>query len=183
MVRNSTKGIPTRTPTLAVTGVKELVSALQQLPIVARKRVLKSAVSKASTPVVKAAKKLVPLGAGLKPDGSPREHLRKTITKTAAKVYKNGSVVVTIGPRYRAAPHSHLVDLGTKPHDIRFTKHVFLNGRPVIFPGQVIQHPGAKAAHFMQGALDAVGDKSRAALEQGIAKGIEKEAAKLAGKK
>lgn len=167
-----------RTANITITGIKPLVKTLQQLPEKSRKKVIKSAVSRGSTPVVKAAKKLVPLGSGLKPDGTPRDHLRKTITKTAAKVYPNGSVVVTIGPRFRAAPHSHLVDRGTKPHAITMTKawgHVAA--------GTTLQHPGSKAAHFMDNAIATVGNKSQHIIETAIAKGIEKEAAKLAGKK
>ena len=76
------------------------------VPEKAQKRVIKSAVTKAATPVVKAAKKLVRLGTGLKPDGSQREHLRNTITKTRAKIYKNGTVLVVAGPKAKAAPSS-----------------------------------------------------------------------------
>jgi HK97 gp10 family phage protein len=167
-----------RVASVKVTGMKPLLKALKKLPENSRNRVLKPATSKATTPVVKAAKKFIPLGEGLKPDGSPREHLRKTISKTRPKVYKNGSVVVTTGPKFRAAPHSHLVDKGTKAHQITLTKPWGL-----VPAGTVLQHPGAQAAHFMDKALDAVGDKVQSTMEKGIAKGIEKEAAKLAAKK
>ncbi len=168
----------TRTAAVSITGMKPLIKALRALPEKSRKKVIKSAVTKAATPVVKQAKKFIKLGKGLKPDGTPREHLRNTITKTAAKVYKNGSVVVVIGPGFRKAPHSHLVDLGTKPHDIKLTKPW---GK--LPAGFVIHHPGAKPQHFMDRAIAAVGGKSKTIMEQSIAKGIEKEAAKLAAKK
>lgn len=167
-----------RSADVKIKGLREARAALKKLPAKSVGRVLKSAVSKAATVVVKAAKRLVPLGDGLKPDGTPREHLRKTITKTKAKVYKNGSVVVTIGPRYKAAPHSHLVDLGTKPHQITLTKP-WLN----LPAGSVINHPGAEAAHFMDRAIAATQSQAAAKMESAIASGIEREAAKLAGKK
>jgi len=167
-----------RSADVEVKGLRAVLRALKKLPESARGRVIKSSVSKAATIIVKAAKKLVPLGDGLKPDGTPREHLRNTITKTRAKVYKNGSIVVTIGPRFRAAPHSHLVDLGTKPHDITLTKP-WLN----LPAGTVIKHPGAEAAHFMDRAVAATQTQATAKMESSIASGIEREAAKLAGKK
>lgn len=163
---------------IQITGMKQLQRNLKLLPEKAQKRVIKSAVTKAATPVVKAAKKLVRLGTGLKPDGSQREHLRNTITKTRAKIYKGGTVLVVAGPKAKAAPHAFLVDLGTKPHLIKLTKpwkHL-----PA---GFVIHHPGAKAQHFMDRASQAVGAQSQAAMEKGIAVGIEREAAKLASKK
>ena len=164
--------------TVRVTGLKPLLKALKVLPEKAEKKVLKSAVSKAATPVVKFAKKLVRLGDGLNPDGTQREHLRNTITKTSAKIYKNGTVMVVAGPKAKAAPHAFLVDLGTKPHLITLTKPW---GK--LPAGYVIHHPGAKAQHFMRRAGEAVGPQSQAAMEKGIAVGIEREAAKLASKK
>lgn len=165
-----------RTATMQVSGIRQVMRALRQLPEKSRRKVIKSAVSKAATPVVKAAKKLIPLGSGLKPDGTPREHLRKVITKTAVKVFKNGGVAVTIGPRSRAAPHSHLVDRGTKPHNITLTKPW---GKVPV--GTTIRHPGAEALHFMDQAIQNAGPAAKAALEKALAKGIEKEAAKLLG--
>lgn len=167
-----------RTIDVKVAGIKTLMKALKQLPVKSQRRVVKSAVSKASTPIVKMAKKLTPLGDGLKPDGTKREHLRKTITKTAAKVYKNGAVVVTIGPKAKAAPHAHLVDLGTKPHDIVLSKPW---GR--VPAGTTIKHPGAKPSNFLKRAVEATRQQAKAAMEKGIAKGIEREAAKLASGK
>lgn len=161
-----------------ITGMKSLLKALKVLPEKSQKKVIKSAVSKASTPVVKAAKKLVRLGTGLKPNGTQREHLRNTITKTSAKIYKNGTVMVVAGPKSKAAPHAFLVDLGTKPHLIKLSKPW---GR--LPAGFTIQHPGAKAQHYMSRAADATRAVAQAAMEKGIAKGIEREAAKLAKQK
>lgn len=167
-----------RKKTVQITGIKPLLKALKVLPEKVQKKVLKSATAKAATPVVKAAKKLVRLGTGRNPDGSQREHLRKTISKTSPKIYKNGTVMVVAGPKAKAAPHAFLVDLGTKPH-------LIVLGKPwrKLPAGFVIHHPGAKAQHFMDRAIDAVGAQSQAAMEKGIATGIEREAAKLASKK
>lgn len=163
-----------RTADIRVEGDRKLIKKLKTFPAKIQKRVMRPAVTKAATPVVKAARKFAPKGKGLKPDGSKREHLRKTITKTKAKVYKNGAVVVTLGPRFRAAPHAHLVDLGTQAHDITLTKPW---GK--VPAGTVIKHPGAKPVNYMKQAVETTGDAAQSAMEKAIAKGIEKEAAKL----
>jgi hypothetical protein len=43
----------------------------------------------------------------------------------------------------------------------------------------VIKHPGAKPVNYMKQAVDSTGEAAASALEKAIAKGIEKEAAKL----
>lgn len=164
-------------PSVKVTGLKEAMQALRKLPGKPAKKVLKSATSKGATPVAKAGRKLAPLGDGLNPDGSPREHLRKTIGKSSAKSYGN-TVVVVVGPKFKAAPHAKIVDDGAKPHDIVLTQ-----SWGNVAAGTTIHHPGAKASRFMERAGEQAGPAAAKAMEKGIATGIEKEAKKLAGKR
>lgn len=163
-----------------VTGIKPLLKRLRQLPDRAQRRVLRPAVTKASTPIVKAARRLAPKGTGLTPSGRDRPHLGKTITKTRAKLYhKTGTVMVVIGPEKGQAPHSHLVHDGTQPHAIVLTKPLSL-GRVTLPAGFVIRHPGAKAQPFLADAVDATRAQSQAILRRSIVAGIEKQTALLA---
>jgi HK97 gp10 family phage protein len=166
--------------TTRVSGIKPLLKRLKQLPDRARRRVLRPAVTKAATPVVKAARKLAPKGSGLTADGSERPHLGKTITKTRAKVSpRTGNVVVVLGPEKNKAPHDHLVHDGTEPHSITLTRPLQL-GRVTLPAGFVIRHPGAKSQPFLTEALDAARSKSQAILRRSIAQGIEKQTQLLA---
>ena len=172
-----------RLVTAKVEGIKPLLKRLRQFPDRTQRRVLRPAVTKASTPIVKKARKLAPVGEGLRPGGQPRKHLAKTITKTRAKLSRRtGTVLVVIGPEKGQAPHSHLVHDGTAPHKIVLTKPLQL-GRVVLPPGFTIQHPGAKANPFLANAAAATKSQSEAILRREIGRGIEKQARILAQKK
>jgi HK97 gp10 family phage protein len=169
-----------RTTTTRIEGLKPLLKRLKQLPDRAHRRVLRAAVTKAATPIVKAARKLAPQGTGLSASGEARPHLGRTITKTRAKLSpRTGNIVVVLGPEKDQAPHDHLVHEGTKPHSIALTKPLQL-GRITLPAGFVIRHPGAKSQPFLTEALDATRSKSQAILRRSIAQGIEKQAALLA---
>lgn len=163
---------------IEVTGLKETMRALKLLPERVQRKVMRSAVGKACTPVVKAARKLIPKGDGQNPDGTTRKHLKDTVTKKV-KTYKNGNVTGIIGPRAKAAPHDRLVDEGTEPHEITLTKPLKL-GDAVLPPGFVIKHPGAEPSHYMKRALEQAQGQAQDALEIAVGVGIEREAAKLA---
>lgn len=169
-----------RFTTTRISGMKPLLKRLKQLPDRAQRRVLRPAVTKAATPIVKAARKLAPKGTGLSADGSARPHLGKSITKTRAKVSpRTGNVLVVLGPEKNKAPHDHLVHEGTKPHSIALTKPLQL-GRVILPAGFVIRHPGGKSQPFLTEAVDQTRNKSQAILRRSIAQGIEKQTALLA---
>ena len=166
-----------------VSGLKPLLRRLKVLPERMQRRVLRPAVTKASTPIVKKARRIAPVGDGTTPDGRDRKHLAKTITKTRAKLSrKTGSVMVVLGPAKGEAPHSHLVHDGTQPHDIVLTRPLSL-GRVTLPAGFVIRHPGARAQPFLSDAVAATRTQSQRILKQSIAKGIDKQAALLGQRK
>lgn len=124
---------------MKIEGDRELIKALKEIPDKLARKTLRTVGTKAARPVAAEARKLV------KP-------VSPTIAKSIAikaKVYpKSGNLFVAIGPR-RDSPKSptghnpsktaHLVDRGTKPHDIS--------------RGWVrIKHPGARATPFLQPA-------------------------------
>lgn len=169
-----------RTVETRIEGLRPLLKRLKRLPDRAQRHVLRPAVTKAATPVVKGARRLAPVGAGLTPTGRERPHLAQTITKTRAKWYpKSGAVLVVIGPEKNKAPHSHLVHDGTPPHEIPITKS-FQLGNTFIPAGFVIEHPGAKANPFLASAIDAARPQSEAILRREIGRGIEKQTQILA---
>lgn len=162
-----------------IAGLKPLLKRLKVLPERSQRRVLRPAITKAATPIVKAARRLAPKGTGLTHSGRERRHLGKTITKTRAKLYRRtGTVMAIIGPAKGEAPHSHLVHDGTQPHAIVLTKPLQL-GRVTLPAGFTIPHPGAKANPFLSRAVDATRAQSQAILQRAIAAGIEKQTALL----
>lgn len=164
---------------MRVEGIRPLMKRLKMLPARVQRKVLRPAVTKAATPVLKDAKKRTPLGTGIDPDGNERPNLKKTLKKTRAKLSKKGGgVYVVIGPEAGKAPHSHLVHDGTDPHTITLTQPLVLQNT-VLPAGFTIQHPGAQPQPFLADAVEAQARTSQAILKREIGKGIEKEAAKL----
>lgn len=162
-----------------VEGLQQVLKRLRQLPGKLQRRVLRSAVQKGATVVVKKARKLAPLGKGLTPDGRPRDHLRKTIVRTRAKFYPNtGTVLSVAGVEKGKSPHAHLVHDGTKPHAITLTQPLVLNN-VVLPPGFVIDHPGSDANPYVDAAVRATRPQVLKTMEVSIVKGIEKETNKL----
>lgn len=164
---------------MKVTGIKPLMKRLKMLPARVQRKVLRPAVTKAATPVLKDAKKRTPVGTGIDPDGQERPNLRKTLKKTRAKMAKrSGAVYVVIGPEAGKAPHAMLVHDGTAPHQIVLTKPVLLQNT-YLPAGFTIYHPGAGPQPFLADAVDAQAANSLAILKKEIAAGLAKEAAKL----
>src|SRR5688572_16910315 len=82
-----------------VEGLEALLRSLKQLPGRVHRKVLKAALMKASTPVLKDAKKRTPVGAGLNPDGTERPNLKNTLVRTKARVSAHsGTAYVALGP-------------------------------------------------------------------------------------
>jgi len=78
-------------PGMVIYGDKELARKLRAMPLKVQKSVLRSAMSKAATPVLQRARQLSPNRSGL---------LKKSLGKKI-KSYKSGTVVVAIGPRMK----------------------------------------------------------------------------------
>lgn len=162
-----------------VDGLSESLRRLKILPDRINRKVMRLAINKGCTPVVRAARKMAPVGDGLKPDGTERKHLKDTMTKRV-KTYRNGTVVGVVGPRAKAAPHAKLVELGTDPHEIKIGKDLILKNGVRIPAGTIIKHPGAAATHFLHNAFESVKGQVQDIVETTVAVGIEVEAAKLA---
>lgn len=135
---------------------KELERVLRKLPEKVLNKVARQAVNAGATPVLKAARKNVPVDQAV---------LKKTLTKKT-KVFKNSQTAISlVGPKARAAPHDHLAESGTTE---RRTKKGKRTGR-------------MPASRFLAKSMDENRAASLDAIKSKMAKGIEQEAAKLGG--
>lgn len=164
--------------TVRVVGLKTVLKRLGKLPERIQKKVMRAAVRKAATPVVRAARQRIPKGSGLKPDGTPRKNLKQTITKTSVKRYGN-TFAITIGPEKWKGLHAHLVHDGTQPHGIPLNESLVLGGT-FLPAGFVIDHPGSQANPFLEQAVNATRKQVQDKLRQEILAGIEKQVKALA---
>lgn len=108
-----------------IIGLKETLETLRLLPGKLQRRILRPALTKATKPILMAAKRLAPTDTGM---------LSKSIARKVV-TYKSGTLVVVIGPdtkhrveatrRGRKTPmivnpakYAHLVEFGTRPHSL-----------------------------------------------------------------
>lgn len=123
-----------------LTGMKELLELLDQLPTVAmQKGVIRNALKKAGQPIAERARELAPYHEKPK-QYAKSKHLRDSITvstslKASQRSGRRDSSVVTV---YVGAtvPHAHLIEFGTGPRQWK-------NGKAT---GQVPPHPFLRIA-------------------------------------
>ncbi len=162
-----------------ITDIKKLQRRLRKFPVKIQQRVIKSATNFAMTPVMKLAKQTVPVGDGLTPDGETREHLRDTIWKKS-KLYKHrGTAVTVVGNDYVRGPHSHLVHDGTQPHITPLVHKRALTIEDSLI-GRAVKHPGSEPRKYLLLAHQSKRGEVVSRFTLKMARGIEKEANKLA---
>lgn len=95
-----------------IQGVKELMSAFEQLPTMSmQKTVVRNALKKAALPIVAAAKQNVPRG---KTGNLEKSIIVSTSLKASqrrGRIIDRSTVTVHVGS---TAPHAHLIEFGTK---------------------------------------------------------------------
>jgi HK97 gp10 family phage protein len=159
---------------IKLVGEKELKNLLRLLPDKVNKKANKAAVTAMSTPVMRAVRAAVPQKTGL---------LKKSIGRKI-KTYKAAAVAV-VGARRSVqavvttprgvkksvpANYFHLVEGGTKPHDIPGKN------------GQVFHHPGSPAHPTIRQAYQTTKAQATKAAGEKYAEVVESEARKLGGK-
>lgn len=145
---------------ISLAGDRQLQRRLKRLPADIRKKVVKSMMTSGGTVIAKFARKEAPVGKGLRPDGSRRQHLNEVIIR---RVSKSGQSVA-VGPIYKAAPHDILVHDGTKPHSLGKIRYRQVRepgrgrkgGMRKLRIGQAAgpQHPGSRPNPYMLRAMD-----------------------------
>jgi len=162
-----------------VHGVKPLLKRLQQLPEKIRMRPVRAAANYAMTPILKDARRRIPVGTGRTPSGATRPHLRETLIKKTKTYRRSGTIVSIVGHDYGKTPHAHLVHFGTQPHTIIGHPRLQIAG---IVVGGVIQHPGARAQPYLTEALRANEKKVQARFKGKLARDIGKQLRRLRSK-
>lgn len=160
-----------------VTGVGELQQFLDQLPAKLQKNVLRGAMRAGAKVPLAAARDAVPVGPpsseGARLYGGYRGALKESLRISTSSRGTTVSARVVAGGKTKGGAdvfYAHMVEGGTKPHEIKPRRH-----KSLFFAGlmrQVVQHPGAKAKPFLgpaltrhvRATLDAVGDYIRRRL-------------------
>ncbi len=165
---------------IEVDGLKPLLKRLKKLPDKIRLRPVRAAANYAMTPILKDARRRVPLGEGLRPTGQERPHLRDTLIKKVKTYRSSGTIVAIVGHDYRKTPHAHLVHFGTRPHTIAGNPRLAIGG---VVIGGAIRHPGARAQPYLTDALRANESKVQKRFREKLARDIEKQIKRLRAKK
>lgn len=152
-----------------IKNAKALKKALKAIPRKFVTRELKKIVRAGATPVVKAARKLVPVGDGLDPRGNKRLHLKESLDKKIVGRPSKGTAAAIIGHKSNKAQHAHLVHDGTEPHIIKvgfktdgrgnitesvdpktgLPRKTLADDRKGIIFGRKVQHPGTVATKYL----------------------------------
>jgi len=89
---------------MTLSGDKELLAALDKLPMAVGGKVIKNAIRAGGRQITKAAKEKAPLG--------PTGNLRKGIGTKLVVYQGDETAVLMVGVNFRKAPHAHLVEYG-----------------------------------------------------------------------
>lgn len=174
---------------ITLTGDKELIRLMKELPATVLRKAVRPASSKAWTPANKAAKRLAK-------NVGENHALSKSIAKKQ-KTYINAGVVVQIvGPRsdfvdrktgHRPAMTAHLTEFGVEPHVVRVKNARILSNinspretAEIEAFGSQVQHPGQAAQPVMRPAFDQTVGRATQIYAAEMAILVPKEAAKLA---
>ncbi len=132
---------------IQVEGVDDIIAKLDRMSRSVRGRIVRPAVNKGATPIVKAAKKRLPTGSKRNQriyfPNSKRVtgRLRKATTKIVRTNRAGITAVVGADAKSEAIYYEHLVHGGTKPHPIPLRR------------GGTVRHPGAKANPYLLRAM------------------------------
>lgn len=129
-----------------VRGLADIERALQQLPDKLTRNVLRGALSAAARQIAEEARATAPRVTG---------ELADSIRVSSRIVRGQPQASVKVGGRVRGkwtAFYAHMVERGTKAHEIRpkGAKSLFFAG----ITARLVNHPGARARRFLQQAAD-----------------------------
>jgi hypothetical protein len=149
---------------------------LIRLPNEVQNRVVGNAISQGIKPVLDQAKQLVPVRFGL---------LRESLGVKRVKYGGGATQIAMVGARKEVrsehdwpVKYSHLVELGTRPHDIQLTRPLQL-GDVTLPAGTIIHHPGSKPNPFLRTALRMKGQAALNRARVSMLAGIDRQVRKL----
>lgn len=145
-----------------IVGGRALDAALKTLPAKIERNILRSALRAGGNVFKKDMQANVPVEEG---------ELRASVRTTTRS--KKGMVYAAVKVGGKRAPHAHLVEFGTKPHQIKAKKGGGLTvGGGVVFS---VDHPGAKPHPFARPSFDAKPPAAIQAVGQKIRERLTKE--------
>ena len=152
-----------------IAGLDDLQALLNTLPSDIEKKVMRGAMRAGMKVVMDRARSGVPTRLG---------NLAGSMRMRASA--RNGRVAATITVGSKRAFYAHMVEFGTKAHEIRpkGKKSLFFAG----LAREIVHHPGAKAKPFLRPALDAAASENSEAFQavkDYLEKRINKEISKL----
>lgn len=149
-----------------VEGADALILRLALLERGRARNIMRGGLRAAAVPLIARARQLVPISGldprnltargrvrGGKHNRRPGDLLRSI--RFSSRGYRDGSLYAEVKAGGRRAFYAHMVEGGTKPHEIRprDAKALVVAGRPVA----KIKHPGTRAARFMDRAAQQAG--------------------------
>jgi HK97 gp10 family phage protein len=176
--------------TVKLEGAEELIEHLKTLGPKIERKVVRGAISKASTLYVRAARKNARrILRQAEKKGYRRkqgQHLYETIAKRIKTYVKNGVVFCASGPRAKLAPHAHLLEFGhrivvggsvkRKQESVRKSKTAALQAKGGRGQGRVVGE--VRPYPFMVPAWDETRQTMLTKVMNEIGEGVVKEATK-----
>jgi len=147
-----------------VQGMRELMAGFDALPALLQRKVMTQVMRAGGRPIVRRAR-----GKVHNVSGRLARSIRVTVVRRAGQVIAR--IVAGRNLKKDDPYYAVMVELGTKPHEIRPAgkKSLFLAG---LF-AEVVQHPGAKAEPFLLPALEEGADEALAAMQEELGAQIE----------
>lgn len=162
------------TQSIEIKGLKELKRNLRALPTILQDKVLLAGTREAANAIAAQAKSNAPIGRGTLTyrKGKIRiGNLRSSITVVQTRNPSTGEIgfAVTLAKGSTGRKYAHLVEFGTKAHEIsartlNYLRRVVRNGQEIVdiavlaIPGgrfvRHVHHPGSRSRPFMAPALD-----------------------------
>lgn len=143
-------------------GGRELQEALNKLPAQIERNIVRSGIRQGANVIRDAARENVPVDSG---------DLKKSIRVSTRS--RRGQVRATVTAGGGDAFYAHMVEFGTKPHDIKARKGGVLSFGGIF--AKSIKHPGQAPQPFMRKAIDENTDKAIRAVGEQIRKRLTKE--------
>lgn len=145
---------------------KKLLRNLDALPAKIRTKIVKSAISKATTVMKRELIKRVPVGVNENPkddEGEPRKKLNKSITKRTVTAKRKTGVHGVVGVHHKFPKFVFMLHYGIKAHPIKAPGGWSLNlGLARVYKS--VQHPGVAQMNFHREAMAASIPKARAIM-------------------
>lgn len=130
-----------------IEGLDELYRTLQDLPVKIERNVVRGALRAGAVEIRDTARSRAPVLTG-----ALRDSIRVSMRVVGGKVVANITAGGKPNKKGRDAYYAHMVEFGTKPHDIKpkNRKSLFVAG---LFK-EIVHHQGAKARPFLRPAFD-----------------------------